>query len=259
MTIDGAEAGEERRGGRQDARSPVSDALDVEFQRCGGAACLCVVEDAGEGVEDGEFEAVKLEGGGGAEVEVRAGAFGDGVDGAAAGDDAVVERGAGLCGEGKSAEFDEGGCKGHDRVGTACVGPGMSSGAGDAHAKSAAAESSIDDGCVSGTFERQGAADSAGVGRCIGEEVAHAAEVAFALFADVGGEDDGGYGFDTGLDEGGGDGKERGEARTVVAGTGAKDAGAVFAGATIGAGRKDGVEVGAEEYEIFCAGGAGGL
>jgi hypothetical protein len=79
--------------------------------------------------------------------------------------------------------------------------------------------------------------------------VAHAAEVAFAFFAYVGGEEDGDGWGDAGVTEGGSDSKQGGEASGVVADAGSVDAGAVggFDGLEGGAGGEDGVEVGGEE------------
>ena len=54
----------------------------------------------------------------------------------------------------------------------------------------------------------------------------HAAEVALAFFAYVGGEEDGDGRGDVGVAEGGGDSEEGGEAGGVVADAGSVDAGA---------------------------------
>ena len=81
--------------------------------------------------------------------------------------------------------------------------------------------------------------------------MAHAAEVALAFFADVGGEEDGDgrgeSGFGLGEAQGGGDGEQGGEAGAVVGGAGAEEP-AVFV--VVGCSRcpgEDGVEVGGEE------------
>ena len=82
--------------------------------------------------------------------------------------------------------------------------------------------------------------------------MAHAAEVALAFFADVGGEEDGHgrgeSGFGLGEVQGGGDGEQGGEAGAVVGGAGAEEP-AVFVVVrrAVGARREDGVEVRGEE------------
>jgi len=146
VAVDGAEAAGEWRGFGKVAGGAVADALDVEvecFDREGGL----------EGVEDGQFGAVELEGGGGAEVEVGGDEGGNGVDRGAAVDDADVEGGAGVAGEGQAGDCDQGGAKGEDGIGEAGVGPGVTAGAGDGDAEAAAAEGAVDDGLVSGAFE----------------------------------------------------------------------------------------------------------
>ncbi len=85
--------------------------------------------------------------------------------------------------------------------------------------KRQAAEGAGDDGGVAAAFEGDGGGDAGAVGAAL-EEVTHAAEVAFALFAYVGGEEDGDGWGDVGVAEGGGDGEESGEAGGVVADAG---------------------------------------
>ena len=79
--------------------------------------------------------------------------------------------------------------------------------------------------------------------------MAHAAEVAFALFAYVGSEENGDGGSDVGVAEGRGYGEESGETGAVVADAGSEDAGRVvlLGGLGEGAGGEDGVEVCGEE------------
>ena len=82
--------------------------------------------------------------------------------------------------------------------------------------------------------------------------MAHAAEVALAFFADVGGEEDGHgqgvAGFRLGEVECGGDGEQSGEASAVVGGAGAEEAAVlVLAWRAVGARGEDGVEVRGEE------------
>ena len=124
----------------------------------------------------------------------------------------------------------------------------MAAGAGDGDAEAEAAEGAGDDGGAAAAFEGDGGGDAVAIGAAL-EEVTHAAEVAFALFAYVGGEEDGDGWGDVGVAEGGGDGEQSGEAGGVVADAGSVDAGGVFFfdGFDGGAGGEDGVEVGGEE------------
>ncbi len=77
----------------------------------------------------------------------------------------------------------------------------------------------------------------------------HAAEVAFALFAYVGGEEDRDGRGDFGEAESGSNGEESGESGGVVADAGSEDARGVglFDGITGGSGGEDGVEMRGEE------------
>ena len=101
---------------------------------------------------------------------------------------------------------------------------------------------------VAAAFEDDGGGDAVAVGAAL-EEVAHAAEVAFAFFAYVGGEEDGDGWGDVGVAEGGGYGEQAGESGDVVADAGGVDAVGVggFDGFAVGAFGEDGVEVGGEE------------
>ena len=190
------------------------------------------------------------------EVERRSrsagGGGGDGVDGGAAGDGAAVERGARVGGQGEVRELSECGGERDDRAGTAGVGPGVAAGAGDLDTETARAEGAVDDRGGTAAFERDGGADSIRVGRGRREEMPHAAEVALAFFADVGGEEDGHgrcvSGFGLGEVKRGGDGEQRGEAGAVVSGARAEElAVLVLAWRAVGARGEDGVEVRGEE------------
>jgi len=90
--------------------------------------------------------------------------------------------------------------------------------------------------------------------------MAHAAEVALALFPYIGDEEDGDGRGDVGKAEGCSDAQKRGEAGDVVADAGGIDASAVghLRGLAVRTGREDGVEVGGEEY-AGSVGGAGCL
>jgi hypothetical protein len=91
--------------------------------------------------------------------------------------------------------------------------------------------------------------------RAVGfDQGAHAAEVAFAFFADVGYEEDGAAGPDLGFLDGAGDGDERGEACAVVGDAGCAQAFAFSADLYVGAGGKDGVEMRGEHHDFFVVG-----
>ena len=74
-----------------------------------------------------------------------------------------------------------------------------------------------------------------------------AAQVALALLADVGEEEQGEGQFDAGVDQGVSEGQQASQAGAVVAGAGGLDAVAVDDGDDFGSGGKDGVEVGGED------------
>src|SRR5271170_2283653 len=190
----------------------------------------------------------ELGGVGGAEVEEGGGGLGDGVDGGAARDVTDVEGEERVGGEFEVGDFGEGATEEEDGVGGAGVGPGVAAGAGDGDAEAQAAEGSGDGGAGASAFEDKGSGDAGAVGAAL-EEMTHAAEVAFALFAYVGSEEDRDGWGDVGVAKGGGDGEESGEAGGVVADAGGEDAGGVggFDGVDEGVGGEDGVEVGGEE------------
>ena len=124
----------------------------------------------------------------------------------------------------------------------------MAARAGDGDAEAQTAERAGDDGGAASAFECNGGGDAVAIGAAL-EEMTHAAEVAFALFAYVGGEEDGDGWGDFGVLERGGDGEQRGESGAVVADAGGVDAGGVlffdwFDGRV---GGEDGVEMGGEE------------
>ena len=224
----------------------------------GGSVAFCrggggddVVEDLVDCGGGGD----ELGGVGGADVEERGGGLGDGVDGGAAGDVADVDGGVGVGGEFERGDLGEGVAEEEDGVGGAGVGPGVAARAGDGDAEAKAAEGAGDDRGVAAAFERDGGGDAVAIGAAL-EEVTHAAEVAFAFFAYVGGEEDGDGRGDVGVAEGGGDGKKAGEAGGVVADARGVDARAVlfFDGFDGGVGGEDCVEMGGEED----AGGVGG-
>jgi hypothetical protein len=90
------------------------------------------------------------------------------------------------------------------------------------------------------------AAMRVGVGACA-EEVTHAAQVAFALLAHVGGKEDRDGGGRGAWLQGGRQAEQGGQAGGVVACAGGKNAGVLLEGFGGGGGGEDGVEVGGEE------------
>ncbi len=111
-----------------------------------------------------------------------------------------------------------------------------------------AAEGSGDRDSGPGALQCQGGGDSVAVWPVF-EDVAHAAEVAFTLLADVGAEEDGRRRRDVGEAHGGDESEQRGEAGGVVARAGAEDAGVLLGGDGVDAGGEDGVEMGGDEDE----------
>jgi hypothetical protein len=107
---------------------------------------------------------------------------------------AVAEEGMELTDVCQSAAEKKDGIRG------AGVGPGVAAGAVDRDAEAKASEGASHDGGGSATFEGNGSGDAATIGASL-EEIAHAAEVAFALFAYVGGEEDSGGRVDAGIAE----------------------------------------------------------
>ena len=99
----------------------------------------------------------------------------------------------------------------------------MAAGAGDSDLKAAAAEGLRNGGVGASAVENDVGHDAAGK-RSLIVEVTHAAQVAFAFFADVGENDKGRSQFNLGLDERGDDGEHAGDAGGVVAGSGGGEA-----------------------------------
>jgi len=221
--------------------------VEFEWSGCGflrGGGGQEIVEnlvDQGDGGEE-------LAGVCGAEVEEGGGGLGDGVDRGAAGDVTDVDGDEGVGGEPETGDLGEGTAEEEDGVGGAGVGPGVAAGAGHGDAEAEGAECSGDDGGVAAAFEDDGGGDAVAVGAAL-EEVSHAAEVALAFFAYVGGEEDGDGWGDVGVAEGGGYGQQAGESGDVVADAGSLDSMGVggFAGLAVGAFGEDGVEMGGEE------------
>jgi len=135
----------------------------------------------------------------------------------------------------------------------------VAAGSGDGDTETQAAEGPVDGDGGASAFEDESGGDAGSI-RAALEEMTHAAKVAFALFAYVGGEEDGDGWGDVGEAEGGGDGEESGESGGVVADAGGEDAGGVvgFEWVDEGVGGEDGVEVRGEEDAGGCYFGGGG-
>jgi hypothetical protein len=86
----------------------------------------------------------------------------------------------------------------------------------------------------------------AGMRELFSVNMADAAEIAIAFFADVGDEEQRENGDDSELMKCGGEGPERGESGSVVADSGAEEAGMLAADIESGGCGEDGVEVGAD-------------
>src|SRR5260370_132712 len=121
-------------------------------------------------------------------------------------------------------------------------------------------------GTVDGGFEAAGGqrfgGDVVGAGavkdnhgfqlRLVGfDEGAHAAEIAFTFFANVGDEKDGAARLDVGFLASAVAGDERGETRAVIGDSGGEEAITVVADFYFGGGGKDGVEMGGEHDHFF--------
>ncbi len=249
VAIDGEERQKQRGAFRQYAGRAIADDFKGEFNGGGlsGAGLReSLLEDA---VDLGGVEGELLRRGG-AEVELHGGGGGDGVDGGSSGDATRVERGAGVLADarlqsGKLCQGGDGAADEEDGVGRAGIGPGVASGAGDGDAEAPAAEGAGDDGGGSGAFEGQQRSNAAAIG-ALREEMAHAAEIAFAFLADVGDEEQGVRRLDFGKAKGGEDAEQGGQTGSVVAASGAQDAGSVFLRDGVGSGGEDGIQMGGE-------------
>ncbi len=189
----------------------------------------------------------------GANVDFEFRFVGDGVDGGAAFDLAEIEGGARVRGNFCVDEADRAADERVDGIGHAEVGPTVAAGAGDEDFEAAGGEGFGGDVIGAGAVEDDGGFQVRAIGF---DEGAHAAEIAFAFFADVSDEEDRATRLDPGFLDGARDGDERGEAGAVVGDAGGAQAFAVAADFHFGAGGKDGVEMRGEHYDFF-VGGAG--
>ena len=97
--------------------------------------------------------------------------------------------------------------------------------------------------------------DDGGEARTVSfDERADTAEIAFALFADVTGEDDGFVGADAAFGERFGDADQGGETRAIIGDAGTDQAIAIFFDADFSAGGKDGVEMRGQEDDAVGVG-----
>ena len=127
--------------------------------------------------------------------------FGNGIDAGAAVNGAQVQSGARLVGQrGFGYSASQRGGKGCDGVRSARIGKTVAARAVDGDLKAAAAEGLGNGGVRAGAVENDVGGDAASE-RALIVEVTHAAQIAFAFFADVGQDDEGRGELNFGLDE----------------------------------------------------------
>ena len=202
MTVDGTQGFQQRGVAGELCGGSIADGVDVVVEGSAsvgfaGFALGCGAEIGGfdgvfHGAMEGDFKADELAEIGGAEVDGCDGELGDGVDAGTAGDGAEVHGGAGIVGQGSVGERCQGSSEGGNGVGRSGVGEAVSSGAGDIDLKSLAAEGLGDGGFVACAVEDDVCGDAGGERGCL-VEVTYTTQVAFALFADVADEDEGGW------------------------------------------------------------------
>ena len=127
------------------------------------------------------------------------------------------------------------------------IGPGMAARSRHRDAQPPASQGAIHDQGVSRAFQGDGGRDPRGK-RWLREQVAHAAQIAFAFFAHIGGEENRAGQLNFGVLQGSRNAQERRKPGAVIAGTRTMDAIVVLAGRAIGAGRKNSVQVCRKQY-----------
>jgi hypothetical protein len=206
----------------------------------------------GNGTTEKLLQLVEASGSGGAEIDLDDGALGNGVDGDSAFDAADVEGGSGIDGQRNAEESGDEKGGGNDGIGRAEIAPGMAARTGDDELKTAAAKSLGDDVVRAGTVEgdergKRGRGDIFGGGRQMpAVEMAHAAQIAFALFTDIGDKEHGHGGLNADLMEGGSQGPESGKSGAVVTDAGTEKLGVLAANVERRGGGEDGIEMSAE-------------
>ncbi len=135
-----------------------------------------------------------------------------------------------------------------DGIGHAEVGPAVATGAGDENFETSRGERFRGDVIGAGAVENDCGFEFGAVGV---DESAHAAEVAFAFFADIGDEENCAARFDSGFMDRARDGDQCGQAGAVVGNSRRVQAFGVAANFHFGAGRKDGVEMRGEHDDFF--------
>src|SRR6266481_4821023 len=249
--IGGAQGGEQRGVGGQFPTGTAAEEIDLPFELALGtiASGFHFVPNAGgdavaqSGLEFGELVLTF-----GANVDFKFGFVGNGVDRGAAFDLPDVEGGARGGGNFGVDEADRGAHEGVDGIGHAEVGPTVAAGTGDGGFEAAGGQR------FGGYVVGAGAVkDNHGFQlRLVGfDEGAHAAEIAFTFFANVGDEKDGAARLDMGFLASAGYGDERGETRAVIGDSGGEEAITVVADFYFGGGGKDGVEMGGEHDHFF--------
>ncbi len=138
-------------------------------------------------------------------------------------------------------------------MGHAEVRPTVAAGAGDDGLYAARGERFGGDVVGAGAVENDHGFEFGFIGV---DQSAHAAEIAFAFFADVGDEENAAARVDLGFLTGARDGDEGGEAGAVVGDAGAEEASAFVANFYVGGRGEDGVEMGGEDDDFFFVGAA---
>src|SRR5712672_4023030 len=140
-----------------------------------------------------------------------------------------------------------------DRVGHAEVRPTVAAGAGNDGFHAARGERFGGDVVGAGAIEYDHGFEFGFVGV---DQSAHAAEIAFAFFADVGDEEDAAARVDLGSLTGARDGDEGGEAGAIVGDAGAEKTSAFVADFYVGGRWEDGVKMRGEYDDFFFIGAA---
>src|SRR6266436_2379989 len=238
--IGGAQRGKKGRIGGQFPAGAAAEEFHFPFEFSFGALAgrfHLIAHAGGDALAQSGLELGELVLALGANVDLEFGFVGDGVDGSARGG-----------GDFDVDEADRGAHEGVDGIGHAEVGPTVAAGTVDGGFEAAGGQRFGGDVVGAGAIK-----DNYGFQlRLVGfDEGAHAAEIAFTFFANVGDEKDGAARLDMGFLASAGYGDERGETRAVIGDSGGEEAITVVADFYFGGGGKDGVEMGGEHDHFF--------
>ena len=155
LRVDGADGGQQRRGGRQLSGRTLANHGDGVVETGAGLRRMGLRLGAGigNGAAEKLLEFVDAQGIGGAEIDLEDGALGNGVDGGSALDASDIERGAGIDGQRDAEERADDERGGDDGIGRAVIAPGMAARACNDDLKAAAAKSLRDDVVGAGAIE----------------------------------------------------------------------------------------------------------